>query len=326
MKNTDKTYFSPETTFPEEGTPLFDAVSENRIGWSPDFADDLWLLGRDILEENGFCVTRGLCGIPTAFKATFGDEGYSLGILAEYDALLDDLVISPLSTEPQPHRLTVNVSYYGAQVLASLANEIEALKTCTIVEKPFRQLLEDAENSDGTQLYLVDLYADTYREVKASRTLAFDPIAITQFGIVWQDGSPLAGKESLHRAELKGFPMAVDSHREMLRYADFVYDGYPLDNIQRGVANPRATLAYALTSPQVASTFDSFGFEVACRTSALDMKRLHFTPLATPRAKSWVGFVFSTSNKPKTHERHFIDTLRNNLFTAFPTYYESYPL
>ena len=40
-----------------------------------------------VLEENGFCVTRGLCGIPTAFNATFGDEGYSLGILAEYDAL-----------------------------------------------------------------------------------------------------------------------------------------------------------------------------------------------------------------------------------------------
>lgn len=247
-------------------------------------------------------------------------------ILAEYDTLLDDLVASPLATEPQRRRLTLNVSYYGAQVLASLSTEIEALKTCTIVEKPFRQLLEDASISDGTQLYLVDLYADTYREIKASRTVGFDPIAITQFGIVWQDGSPLAGKESLHRAELKGFPLAVDSHREMLRYADFVYDGYPLDNIQRGVANPRATLAYALTSPQVASTFDSFGFEVARRTSALDMERLRFTPLATPRAKGWVGFVFNPLNKPKTHERHFIDTLRNDLLAAFPDYYERYPL
>ena len=247
-------------------------------------------------------------------------------ILAEYNALLDDLVTSPLATEPQRRRLTLNVTYYGAQILASLTPEIEALRTCTIVERPFRQLLEDAGTSDGTQLFLVDLYADTYSEVKASRTLGFDPIAVTQFGIVWQDGSPLAGKESLHRAELKGFPLAVDSHREMLRYADFVYDGYPLDNIQRGVANPRATLSYALTSPQVASTFDSFGFEVARRTSVLDMDLLHFTPLATPRAKSWVGFVFSTSNKPKTHERHFIDTLRDNLMTTFPDYYESYPL
>ena len=41
----------------------------------------------DILEKNGFCVTRGLCGIPTAFKASYGDGTPRLGILAEYDAL-----------------------------------------------------------------------------------------------------------------------------------------------------------------------------------------------------------------------------------------------
>ena len=39
------------------------------------------------LEENGFLVTYNLCGIPTAFKATFGEGQPSLGILAEYDAL-----------------------------------------------------------------------------------------------------------------------------------------------------------------------------------------------------------------------------------------------
>lgn len=40
-----------------------------------------------ILEENGFAVTRELCGIPTAFKASFGEGSPSLGILAEYDGL-----------------------------------------------------------------------------------------------------------------------------------------------------------------------------------------------------------------------------------------------
>ena len=38
----------------EEGTPLFDAVSKNEITLSADFADDLWLLGREFLEQNGF--------------------------------------------------------------------------------------------------------------------------------------------------------------------------------------------------------------------------------------------------------------------------------
>lgn len=40
-----------------------------------------------ILEEKGFQVTRGVAGIPTAFTATYGTTGPSLGVLAEYDAL-----------------------------------------------------------------------------------------------------------------------------------------------------------------------------------------------------------------------------------------------
>lgn len=39
------------------------------------------------LEENGFKVERGIAGIPTAFKATYGTSTPRIGILAEYDAL-----------------------------------------------------------------------------------------------------------------------------------------------------------------------------------------------------------------------------------------------
>ncbi|MBP5329191.1 MAG: radical SAM family heme chaperone HemW [Spirochaetaceae bacterium] len=38
----------------EEGTLLYKEVNENKITLSPDFADDLWLWGRDFLEQNGF--------------------------------------------------------------------------------------------------------------------------------------------------------------------------------------------------------------------------------------------------------------------------------
>ena len=39
------------------------------------------------LEEAGFNVTRGIAGIPTAFKATYGEGHPMIGIQAEYDAL-----------------------------------------------------------------------------------------------------------------------------------------------------------------------------------------------------------------------------------------------
>ncbi|MBQ3866870.1 MAG: amidohydrolase [Clostridia bacterium] len=41
----------------------------------------------DALEKEGFTVTRGLAGIPTAFKAVYGASRPVMGILAEFDAL-----------------------------------------------------------------------------------------------------------------------------------------------------------------------------------------------------------------------------------------------
>jgi len=39
------------------------------------------------LERNGFRVERGICGLPTAFRGTYGSERPAVAILAEYDAL-----------------------------------------------------------------------------------------------------------------------------------------------------------------------------------------------------------------------------------------------
>lgn len=44
-----------------------------------------WLTG--YLEENGFCVERGIAGLTTAFRATYGQGRPAVALLAEYDAL-----------------------------------------------------------------------------------------------------------------------------------------------------------------------------------------------------------------------------------------------
>ena len=41
----------------------------------------------ELLEAEGFTVTRGVAGLPTAFTASYGSGHPSIGILAEYDAL-----------------------------------------------------------------------------------------------------------------------------------------------------------------------------------------------------------------------------------------------
>ncbi|MFC1943353.1 M20 family metallopeptidase [Chloroflexota bacterium] len=41
------------------------------------------------LEENGFSIERGICELPTAFRASYGQGKPAIAILAEYDALPD---------------------------------------------------------------------------------------------------------------------------------------------------------------------------------------------------------------------------------------------
>ena len=41
----------------------------------------------EVLEKEGFQVDRGICGIETAFSASFGSGRPVIGVLAEYDAL-----------------------------------------------------------------------------------------------------------------------------------------------------------------------------------------------------------------------------------------------
>jgi len=44
-----------------------------------------WLT--EYLEENGFSIERGICQLPTAFRASYGQGKPAIAILAEYDAL-----------------------------------------------------------------------------------------------------------------------------------------------------------------------------------------------------------------------------------------------
>jgi len=44
-----------------------------------------WLIG--YLKKNGFSIEQGICGLPTAFRASYGQGKPAIAILAEYDAL-----------------------------------------------------------------------------------------------------------------------------------------------------------------------------------------------------------------------------------------------
>ncbi|NBH72742.1 amidohydrolase [Clostridiaceae bacterium] len=76
------------------------AAIEEKQGLVTDTADRIWEFAElslmekrsaqfycELLEKEGFLVERGICGIETAFSASFGSGRPVIGLLAEYDAL-----------------------------------------------------------------------------------------------------------------------------------------------------------------------------------------------------------------------------------------------
>lgn len=251
---------------------------------------------------------------------------YARKTLDSYDDMLDELYAESHYSEPASKPLVFHVTYYPAQISPPFVAGMDASDSIRVVEQRFQDVLELAAQSDGSELFMVDMYADTLENVDRLPGLVFEPVLISQFGVVWKDGSPLGRHRVIHREQLADVPLAVDSHREMLRLVDNVMQDYPLNNIRMGVAEPRTTLEYATKSDQVASTFDSFGFELAKANPTINTEGLNFTPFSTPRSLCKIGFVYAKGVRPGVRARHAIERLKRHLRQHYGEYLARYPL
>jgi amidohydrolase len=80
-----------------------------------------WLT--DYLKENGFSVERGICQLPTAFRASYGSGRPVIALIAEYDAL-------PGLGHACGHNISCNISV-GAAVAAKPA--VDQSSGCVVV-------------------------------------------------------------------------------------------------------------------------------------------------------------------------------------------------
>ena len=108
----------------EDVCRVSDALWDNpEIAFEENFAADIIC---DLLKNNGFEITRGVAGIPTAFTAVFGSGKPSLGILAEYDGLSgmsQDANVSyksPIGNKDKNHSCGHNL-FAGGSIAAALA-------------------------------------------------------------------------------------------------------------------------------------------------------------------------------------------------------------
>ena len=251
---------------------------------------------------------------------------YAKTALAHYDTMLDDLYAEHRLASEDGSPLVFHLTYYASQVSRPLVEGMGVMGAVSLAEEGFARIVEGASQSDGSDLFLADLNCETEKMISAHEDVIFEPVLVSQFGLAWKEGSPFERQRVIHREQLENFPLAMDSHREMLKLTEVIMEEYPLNNVRLGVAEPRTTLQYATTSNQVAATFDSFGFELMQANPSFAAANLHFTPLATPRSMCRIGFLYAKNAKPGIRARHAIDRLKLHLQERYASYYARYPV
>lgn len=86
LESIKKELYTVEDTYKKDIEAVCDYIFKNPELGEREFLSSRYLI--DLLKKNGFTVEETYCGLPTAFRAEFGDaNGPSIAFLAEYDAL-----------------------------------------------------------------------------------------------------------------------------------------------------------------------------------------------------------------------------------------------
>ena len=195
-------------------------------------------------------------------------------LLAEYSDTLKDLYAEHASSTVEDNRLVIHMTYYPSQISEVFVRQMKAYGSLRLVEEPFQQVIEGAQRSDGSELFLCDLYG-SHERASEFPNLIFEPMVATRAGVIWSDKAPLKTRGAIHREQLADVPLSIDSHREMMRLAEYVMEDYPLNNIRVGLSNPKGRIEYATASGDISLLYDSLGYTLIQQNSQLSDKSPH---------------------------------------------------
>ena len=110
---------------------------------------------------------------------------HAKALLAEYSDTLKDLYAEHATSSPDDARLRIHMTYYPAQASEPFVRSMKSSESISIIEEPFQQVIEGAMASDGSELFLCDLYGAPERSTDFP-DLVFEPIVTSRAGIVWR--------------------------------------------------------------------------------------------------------------------------------------------
>ncbi|HZW49402.1 MAG TPA: amidohydrolase [Bacillota bacterium] len=227
----------------------------------------------DVLEKEGFTISRGVAEIPTAFTAKFGSGKPVFGFLGEFDAL-DGLSQEAGNPERKPI-IAGNPGHgcgHNALGAASLGAAI-AVKQYLIAQQlsgtvfyfgcpaeegaGSKQFMARAGVFDGVD-FVYTWHPATRNEVQSTRSVAIMGANFKFKGVTSHaGGSPQLGRSALDAAELMS--VGVNYLREhMIDQARIHYAYVDAGGVSPNVVQDRSLIKYEVRSPKVKQVKELF--------------------------------------------------------------------
>lgn len=244
-------------------------------------------------------------------------------IVAEHDRMVDRLLQGRDTADQARQRVEVYVSHYAAQIASINPHYVGMLaKDTYYVEEPFEKLMMRASASDGANLVFTDVHSQSLGMVTSNPDLVFEPIIHTRHGLIWRDGWPLAGNNVLHREDVCDLPVAINTSREAQFLMNSLFEDSPFTKVRMGTMIQRMLYEFVQSSQEqaAAAVGDSFHFYLMQKHGMPEAKGLHFTPFATLKAVSQVGFIIPRRIKLAPRAARTVEVLRRYIASNCPDY------
>lgn len=252
---------------------------------------------------------------------------YAKQFSALYDQMADDLFAVQAFNLKRGERVMVHVSYYSAQIASADPEYVGMLsQNLLYIEEPYDKLVRRAEMSDGSDLVFLDVHAHSLPEVLDNPRVRFIPVLSTQVGMVWKEGSALAGVDPLIPAAVAQSPVALNTNREVMQLVERLFDGNMPKDIRMGSTSPRMLLEYTHMSQGIPCIYDSFGFYLSQHYGSGRHDDLRFTPFATDEAQILVGFLVPRDAELAPEAAYVIKVLNRFLNGRCGDYRQQHPV
>ena len=136
-------------------------------------------------------------------------------MLADYDAMLEDILDARIETPNSVETLPVYSTYYPIHVASSFPDDTQMFRLTSLEELDFHQVVKKCNEGDSEAVFLLDVNQSNRRVIEENPDMVFESLLMSRYGIILREDNPMKQVKTIHRDMIATKPIACNSQEEV---------------------------------------------------------------------------------------------------------------